>query len=95
MHLLDEERNLTKELEYWLGLEESRLKQNSREQWLNLCDKNSKFFYAVIKSRYSKNHISQFITDTGAQVSDLKQIRVLAPEYFQRLFNEKLLKYLC
>ena len=53
VQLQEEERKLTSELEYWFGLEESRLKQKSREQWLNLGDKNNKFIYAMTKSRHS------------------------------------------
>ena len=33
-NLHDEERDLSLQLEHWFGLEESRLKQKSREQWL-------------------------------------------------------------
>ena len=42
----------------------------------------------MTKSRHSRNHISHLITDSGTQVSDLHQIRVMAPKYFQNLFNQ-------
>ena len=42
----------------------------------------------MTKLRHSRNHISHLITDSGTQVSDLYQIRVMAPKFFQNLFNQ-------
>jgi hypothetical protein len=37
--------------------QESFLRQKSRLQWLNLGDKNSKFFFSLVKGFHSHNKI--------------------------------------
>lgn len=43
----DEEKELKKQLEKWVKIEESIYKQKSRNQWLKLGDSNSALFFAV------------------------------------------------
>jgi len=59
MHL--EEKTLKKELDKWMRLEEEQLRQKSRETWLKLGDRNTKFFYSAIKVRQHRNQIKQII----------------------------------
>jgi len=66
-----------KQLEHWLALEESQLKQKSREDWSLLGDKNSKFFPAMVKVRTSRNQNTQLINVDGSYLTNLadKQTR--------------------
>jgi len=82
-----EESNLTAQLEHWLALEESSLRNKSRDNGYSLEIKSSKFFHARIKSRQSKNHISHHIAPDGSYTTDIQQIKVAVPQFYEALFN--------
>ena len=77
VHVHKEEVAQIKQLEHWLALEESQLKQKSREDWSLLGDKNSKFFPAMVKVRTSRNQNTQLINVDGSYLTNLadKQTR--------------------
>jgi len=83
-----EKQDLKIELHKWLNLEEEQPSQKSREIRLQSGDKNTKFFHASIKVRQNRNFICHLYTDTGSCVSDMYQLRNLAPEYFSKIFNQ-------
>jgi len=49
IQLQKEDLKLQDELGTWLANEESQMRQKSRESWMHLGDKNTRFFYSVIK----------------------------------------------
>lgn len=65
-----QEAQAIKKVRHWLHVEESILKQKSREQWVKLGDSNSKFFYATMKQRQAQNRIDAIQTDSGEIVRD-------------------------
>jgi len=79
-----EESKLQVEL---LDIEESRSKQKSRKDWLHL-GKNTKFFHSIVARKHARNHISSLIAENGDQVSDTASLRIIAPQYFETLFNQ-------
>ncbi|XP_019258094.1 PREDICTED: uncharacterized protein LOC109236376 [Nicotiana attenuata] len=70
MTLAEKETKL--QLEKWLRVEESILKQKSRIQWLKLGDGNNAYFYASMKNRNSQNKI-QKLTRSNGTVTQTKQ----------------------
>lgn len=60
------------QLEKWIRVEESILKQKSRIQWLKLGDGNNAYFYASMKNRNSQNKI-QKLTRSNGTVTQIKQ----------------------
>jgi len=50
--------------------------------------KNTRFFYTAPKVRQSRNHIYQLLSDTGDLISKLDEIKTMAPNYYQNLFNQ-------
>jgi len=84
-----EELKLQADLAVWLAYEEKQMKQKSRESWLQLGDRNTKFFYSVVKTKQAKNHIKHLINEKGEPVTDIFGIRVEPPDFFEKLFNQK------
>ncbi|CAL1354990.1 unnamed protein product [Linum trigynum] len=68
-------------------VEESFLKQKSRQQWLNGRDSNSRFFHSVVKTRQSKNTIKQLVTDLGEVLEDIKEIVREALQFYKNLLG--------
>ncbi|XP_019259175.1 PREDICTED: uncharacterized protein LOC109237334 [Nicotiana attenuata] len=64
-NLYDIEKELKLNLEKWILVEESILKQQSRVQWLRLGDTNLAFFHAYLKNRIAQNHINRLTTTSG------------------------------
>ena len=56
-----EELDLQEELGIWLANEENQWRQKSREPWMHLGDRNTKFFYSVVKARQNRYTIYHLI----------------------------------
>jgi len=80
--------------EHWLLLEDSQLRQKSRDEWLHLGDKNTKFFHARMKARHARNSLSHLGTATDTCSSDMQQIRAAAPKFIRNLFNQDSYRYI-
>ena len=63
------------------------LGQKSRESWLHLGDKNTKFFNSVVKTENAKNHISSLISDIDNPVCDIATLKSTARDFHKQLFN--------
>ena len=85
---IKEEMGLKSELNNHLMQEESQLRQKSREIWLQLGDKNSRFFHASIMARQARNYICHLYISTGRRVSNYEEFRNVAPNYYNKLFNQ-------
>ncbi|KAK1309975.1 hypothetical protein QJS10_CPA08g00990 [Acorus calamus] len=70
-----------------LKTEECFLRQKSRQLWLQLGDKNTKYFYSSFKARLSRNTISCLRTADGALCSDPSFIKNSVVSYFTELLN--------
>ena len=79
---------LKAELSIWLAFAENQLRQKSRETWLRLGDRNSKFFHASVKVKQARNCISQLYSASGKRVSDYEELKTMAPAYYSKLSNQ-------
>ncbi|XP_019256256.1 PREDICTED: uncharacterized protein LOC109234642 [Nicotiana attenuata] len=71
--LIVEEKEIKLELEKWAIIQERVLRQISRAVWITRGDSNSKFFYAQLKARQSKNNIDTICNEQGVKLTDPKQ----------------------
>jgi len=53
--IIELEKEVKLNLEKWLNIEESIMKQKSRVQWLQLGDGNTTYFHASLKNRIAQN----------------------------------------
>ncbi|KAJ6951035.1 hypothetical protein NC651_004635 [Populus alba x Populus x berolinensis] len=67
--------------------EEAIYKQRSRIQWLQLGDRNTKFFHRSLMHKQSRNNIHALNDEAGIQVADQKGIGQVAVSYFQKLLQ--------
>ncbi|KAK1300235.1 hypothetical protein QJS10_CPB13g01231 [Acorus calamus] len=72
-----------------LRREEVLLRQKSRQLWLREGDKNSKFFYASLKSRAAFNTIRKVQLEDGSYSSDPGVIKRHASQFFHNLLNRE------
>jgi len=88
VQLQQEELSLQDELRTWLPHEEDQWKKKSKESWMRLGDKNTKFFYSVVKTKQARNNIYHLLSEEGKKVVNWNQIKVLAPAFYEALFNQ-------
>jgi hypothetical protein len=67
--------------------EEDFLNQKSRNNWLNLGDKNTSYFHKLVKVRNSKNTISHVWDAQGRKVEEVEQIKRVAEDYYKGLLS--------
>ena len=83
------ESSLQAELSEWLYRSETLWRQKSRELWLKLGDKNSRFFHLSTIIRRRSNNIDVIKGEDGSWISEPKQIRNLFYENFKTLFKKE------
>jgi len=84
---LEELRDLKKRLGEAYTKEEFFWYQKSRQNWLALGDKNTKYFHASTKQRRAKNKILGILDDNGVWVDNEEDIERVAVDYFENLFS--------
>ena len=62
-------------------------RQKSRVLWLRECDRNSKYFHALVKQRRAKNRITQLLDENGNVVEDKEGLVAIATSYFRQIFE--------
>lgn len=77
------------ELSEWLIRSEVLWRQKSRELWLKLGDKNSKFFHLSTIIHRRNNNVNAIKKDDGTWIYESNQIRKLFQDYFMELFKEE------
>lgn len=77
------------ELSEWLIRSETIWRQKSRERWLKLSDKNSKFFHLSTIIRRRNNNVDAIKKEDGSWIYEPNQIRRLFRDYFIDLFKEE------
>ena len=83
------ENDLQTELSEWLLRSEVVWRQKSRELWLKLGDKNSKFFHLSTIIRRRRNNIDALKNEEGTWIHESGQIRDKFRENFINLFKEE------
>ncbi|KAK1305594.1 hypothetical protein QJS10_CPA10g00686 [Acorus calamus] len=78
------ERILYKSL---LSREESMIRQKSRQNWLQLGDSNSAFFYASFAGRKAQNTLRRVILPNGNISEDPALVKAHVVSYFSELLN--------
>ncbi|XP_070045867.1 uncharacterized protein [Nicotiana tomentosiformis] len=85
--LIDKEKELKLELEKWSLKEESIMKQKSRNQWLNVGDSNTSYFYASVNNRVTKNNIRSLITETRVLAQTEEEITTEVTNFYKKLLG--------
>ncbi|KAJ6989545.1 hypothetical protein NC653_022191 [Populus alba x Populus x berolinensis] len=67
--------------------EESMLKQRSRINWLQLGDRNTKFFHNSLLHRQVRNRIHGLQDPTGTTITDQQDMGKLASNYYEHLLS--------
>ena len=83
------ENDLQTELSKWLLRSKVVWRQKSRELWLKLGDKNSKFFHLSTIIHRRRNNIDAINNEEGTWIHESGQIRDKFQEDFINLFKEE------
>jgi hypothetical protein len=67
--------------------EESFLRKKSRLQWLNLGDKNSKFFFNSVKGFHSRNKILSIHNENRMCFIDVMEVKDTIVSHFQKILG--------
>jgi hypothetical protein len=67
--------------------EEAIYKQRSRIQWLQLGDRNTKFFHRSLVHRQTSNAVHVLTDEAGNQVYEKDKLGTMAVKYFQQLLT--------
>lgn len=70
--------------------EEAFYKQRSRIQWLQLGDRNTKFFHRSLVHRTTRNRIHMLMDEQGNRVNNQEELGQLAVKHFQNMFKPPL-----
>ncbi|KAH0776851.1 hypothetical protein KY290_008262 [Solanum tuberosum] len=85
--ILQLEKEVKENLEKWLNIKESILKQKSRVQWLQLGDGNTTYYHASLKSRIAQNKILRLTTTDGRMVNSSNVIEEEIIEFYKKLLG--------
>nr|XP_009799121.1 PREDICTED: uncharacterized protein LOC104245233 [Nicotiana sylvestris] len=83
----EEEKELKKQLEKWITIEESIYKQKSRNQWLKLADHNTAFFFASMKNRVNQNKIRSLQNTAGEIIQSREAIEMEIVGFYKGLLR--------
>lgn len=64
-------------------------RQRSKQLWLQVGEKNTKYFHTSCNKRKRNNHIQKLKNEDGDWVDWSSGLQDLIKEYFQRLFTEE------
>ncbi|KAL1174946.1 hypothetical protein V6Z11_A04G051900 [Gossypium hirsutum] len=82
------ELKIRQELETVLRHEELLWKQKARFDWLNLGDRNTKFFHTRTTRQRKNNRITMIRNDCGEWIYDTEVIEAEANKFLQNLYGE-------
>ena len=83
------EARIQNDLNVWLLCLETVWRQKSRETWLKVGDKNSRFFHLSTIIRRRRNSIDAIKSDNGEWMIDKEEIKEFIVSKFQNLFTEE------
>ncbi|CAM8909274.1 unnamed protein product [Rhodiola kirilowii] len=81
--VIEEEMNITKEIDDWLFKEELYWKQRSRADWLKEGDRNTRFFHLRASQRRKTNEIREIQDSEGNIITDKEDIGREVVHYFR------------
>lgn len=85
--LLKLEKQLKKNLDQVLQEEESFWHQKSKEKWIKLGDRNTKYFHTTTLIRRQRNQIKCLLDANGVWNWDQASLKSQATAYFKKLFS--------
>ncbi|XP_019236893.1 PREDICTED: uncharacterized protein LOC109217117 [Nicotiana attenuata] len=85
--LFEEEKEVKVELEKWSLVEESILKQKSRNKWLELGDENNSYFSASLRNRQAQNRITSLIDSKGDIIQQPEDIAAEVTSFYKILLG--------
>ena len=68
--------------------EESFLRQKSRVQWINLGDRNSKFFFRSMRQRCSRSKVLSLTDEHGNRVEEPSEVKSMVVNFFETLLRQ-------
>ncbi|KAK1305934.1 hypothetical protein QJS10_CPA10g01485 [Acorus calamus] len=89
LHLIQQERMDRILYEETLTQEESFIRQKSRQMWLQLGDRNSKFFYASISGRKASNTLRKVTCSDGSTLFESADVEHETIQYHSALLNKE------
>ncbi|XP_075079695.1 uncharacterized protein LOC142164853 [Nicotiana tabacum] len=81
------EKDMKAQLEKWLGVEESIMKQKSIVNWLKLGDGNTTYFHASMKNKCSQNKIKSLTKANGDAVQSNQDIEEEVLGFYKQLLG--------
>jgi hypothetical protein len=90
LEILEEEKKTFKSYQDILKTEEEHWRLKSRSLWLQVDDKNTKFFHRQTKARLWKNRVAKITSVNGEVLSDFNQIKLASFQHFEDLYKEDL-----
>lgn len=87
MGIVRKERALREELDNLLAEEEIYWAQRAKQRWLDLGNRNSRYFHKAATIKRCKNHIVCLKNEEGQYVAGSHDIRALFVKHFCRLFS--------
>jgi hypothetical protein len=83
-------KEISKEIEDLLELEELYWAQRSRINWLQYSDKNTAYFHNSVNARKQKNKIKKLQNPDGASVEGPTYPNLIISNYFSGLFSTEI-----
>ncbi|CAM8880259.1 unnamed protein product [Rhodiola kirilowii] len=88
---VEEEAQISDNIDEWLEREELLWRQRSRAEWLNGGDRNTSFFHAKASQRRRRNLIRELRNPAGEVCSNNSDIHDIITNYFSALFSSQVL----
>ncbi|XP_075085042.1 uncharacterized protein LOC107815716 [Nicotiana tabacum] len=85
--LAEMEKEFKMQLEKWISIDESILKQKSRVKWLHLGDSNNAYFFACMKNRVAQNQIRRLNTLDGNIAHTEREVETEILKFYQSLLG--------
>ncbi|XP_070049896.1 uncharacterized protein [Nicotiana tomentosiformis] len=85
--LIEEEKQLRKQLEKWGTIQENIYKQKSRVQWLKLGDSNSAYLFANMKNRCGQNYIRNLTSTQGILLNTDQDIEKEITDFYKSMLG--------
>ncbi|WMV45507.1 hypothetical protein MTR67_038892 [Solanum verrucosum] len=83
--LIETKREAKLNLEKWLNVEESIMRQKSRVQWLKLGDGNTTYFHARLRNRLAQNRIASLTNASGNIVTSTNDVEADILGFYKKL----------
>lgn len=65
------------------------LRQKAKLHWLEVRDKNNRYFHNAIKEKQASNSIREIINHNGEKLTCIEDIKLEAVRHFTKLFTHK------